>query len=161
MKFGLRIGPQSPKSGHGFTLIEMLIVVSIIGLIAALIAPRLLGRFMEAKRTKSMADIKTLGMALELYALENGKPPTTEQGLRALVEKPLTEPIPQKWREGGYLKQKSSPKDPWGHDYIYISPGLKDPDFDIICYGSDGAPGGSADAADIESWNLQIDHPVP
>lgn len=145
------------KTRNGFTLIEMLIVVSIIGLIAALIAPRLLGRLTDAKRTKSMADIKTLGMALELYALENGKPPTTEQGLRALVEKPAAEPIPVKWREGGYLKQKLPPKDPWGNDYVYISPGIKDPDFDIICYASDGAPGGISDAADIESWNLQFD----
>jgi len=139
----------------GFTLIEMLIVISIIGLLAALIAPRLLGHFTAAKRTKAMADIKILSAAIELYAIDNNKPPTTEQGIRALVEKPIQEPVPARWREGGYLKQRLPPKDPWGNEYIYLSPGLHDPEFDILCYGSDGAAGGASDAADIESWDLQ------
>lgn len=139
----------------GFTLIEMLIVISIIGLLAVLITPKLLGTLKEAKRTKAQTDIQNLGMALELYTIHNGKPPTTEQGLRALVEKSSVEPVPPKWQEGGYLKQKFVPKDPWGHEYIYLSPGLNDPEFDIICYGSDGLAGGAQDAADIESWNLQ------
>ncbi len=139
----------------GFTLIEILIVVSIIGLLAVLIAPRLIGHLGQAKRIKASADIQTLSSAIELYAVDNNKPPTTEQGLRALVENPQTDPKPPKWREGGYLKQKAVPKDPWAHDYVYLSPGLHDPDFDILCYGSDGAEGGTGDAADIESWNLQ------
>lgn len=143
------------KSQKGFTLIEMFIVITIIGLIAALIAPRMMGRLKEAKRIKAVHDIQSLSTALELYALDNDRSPSTEQGLKALVEKPDVEPIPKKWREGGYLKQKFVPKDPWGNEYIYISPGLKDPDFDIIGYGADGAAGGTGDDADIESWNLQ------
>lgn len=143
------------NSARGFTLIEMAIVVAIIGLIAALIAPRIVGKFLEAKRIKAATDIKSIVTVLELYILDNGRPPTTEQGLKALVEKPDVEPIPKKWREGGYLKQKFVPKDPWGTDYIYISPGLHDPDYDILSYGADGATGGTGDNADIESWNLQ------
>ena len=139
----------------GFTLIEILIVVSIIGLLAALIAPRLLGALGQAKRTKAMNDITTLGMAVELYTLNNGRPPTTEQGILALVEKTDIEPIPQKWQEGGYLKQKFVPKEPWAHEYIYISPGLHDPEFDIMCYGADGVEGGNGADADIESWNIR------
>lgn len=144
----------------GFTLIEMLIVISIIGLLAVLIAPKLLGVFADAKRTKAMADVQTLSMALELYTLHNGRPPSTEQGLGALVEKPTVEPIPPKWRDGGYLKQKTLQKDPWGNPYVYLSPGLKDPDFDIISYGADGAAGGDGADADIESWNLQGSPPA-
>lgn len=145
---------------NGFTLIEMLIVISIIGLLAALIAPKLLNHYAAAKRTKAVADINTLSTAIEVYSLHNGKPPTTEQGLKALVQKPAVEPIPQKWIEGGYLKQKTIPKDPWGHDYVYISPGLNDPDFDIMSYGSDGVAGGTGNAADIESWNLEGNPPA-
>ncbi|MBI4180140.1 type II secretion system major pseudopilin GspG [bacterium] len=149
---------MNPKPRQsGFTLVEILIVVAIIGLILALAAPRIIGHLGGAKRVMAAADVKSLSTALELYALDNNRPPTTEQGLAALVKKPDIEPVPKKWREGGYLKQKSVPKDPWGNEYIYISPGLNDPDFDIISYGADGMSGGDGDNADIESWNLQTD----
>ncbi|OGH58404.1 MAG: type II secretion system protein GspG [Candidatus Lindowbacteria bacterium RIFCSPLOWO2_12_FULL_62_27] len=140
---------------RGFTLIEMLIVISIIGLLAVLITPKLLGVLGQAKRTKATQDIQTLGMAIEMYTVHNGKPPTTEQGLKALVEKTAAEPVPSRWQAGGYLKQKLVQKDPWGHEYVYVAPGLHDPDFDILCYGADGMPGGTGDDADIESWNLE------
>ena len=138
---------------RGFTLIELVVVVLILGILASFIVPRLMGRTDEAKQVKAKVDITAVMTGLKLYRLDNGSYPTTEQGLAALVEKPGTEPIPEKWHDGGYLEGGKIPKDPWGRDYLYLSPGVNN-DFDIISYGADGAPGGDGKDMDIKSWEL-------
>jgi len=141
--------------GHrrkGFTLIEVLVVVVILGILATVIVPRIMGRPEEARRTKAMMDIKSIETSLNLYRIDSGSFPTTEQGLRALVEKPTTGVIPRKWRIDGYLKKL--PKDPWGGDYVYISPGSSG-DYDLSSYGPDGEKGGEGKFADINSWELE------
>ncbi len=143
--------------GHrrkGFTLIELMVVVVILGILAGLIIPRIMGRPEEARRLKAKLQIQQLEQALKLYYLDNGMYPTTEQGLQALVEKPTIEPIPKNWREGGYLEKGKVPLDPWGNPYVYISPGIHNKDFDLESYGADGEDGGEGKYADIENWNL-------
>ena len=142
------------RDKRGFTLIEIMVVIIILGILAVYIAPKLMGRPEEAKRVKARMDIASLETALKLYKLDSGKYPGTEQGLQALVEKPETGDIPRKWREGGYLEKSKVPKDPWGNEYVYLSPGLKG-DFDIISYGGDGAPGGESDNVDINNWEIE------
>ncbi|MBI5180420.1 MAG: type II secretion system major pseudopilin GspG [Nitrospirae bacterium] len=142
---------NNTKNQKGFTLIEILVVVFIIGLLATIILPKIMGRQEEAQRTKAMADIKNIQTALDLFKLDNGFYPSTEQGLEALVKKPETGRIPEKWKEGGYLNK--SPKDPWGKPYVYLSPGSHG-DYDLISFGADGEAGGEGKNADIESWNL-------
>lgn len=137
----------------GFTIIELMVVIVILGILAAVIAPRLIGRADEAKVTEAKVQITNLETALKLYKLDSGSYPTTEQGLSALVEKPTTGRVPGRWRDGGYLEKKKVPKDPWGNEYVYASPGLHG-DYDIISFGADGARGGEGFDADIESWNL-------
>jgi general secretion pathway protein G len=139
------------KNQKGFTLIEILVVVFIIGLLATIILPKIMGRQEEAQRTKATADIKNIQTALDLFKLDNGFYPATEQGLEALVKKPETGRIPEKWKEGGYLNK--APKDPWGKPYVYLSPGSHG-DYDLISFGADGEAGGEGKNADIESWNL-------
>ncbi len=139
------------KNQKGFTLIEILVVVFIIGLLATIILPKIMGRQEEAQRTKAMADIKNIQTALDLFKLDNGFYPSTEQGLEALVKRPETGRIPERWKEGGYLNK--TPKDPWGKPYVYLSPGSHG-DYDLISYGADGEAGGEGKNADIESWNL-------
>ncbi|RME37559.1 MAG: type II secretion system protein GspG, partial [Deltaproteobacteria bacterium] len=129
---------------RGFTLIEILVVVLILGILAGIVVPRLLDKPEEARRTKAAVQIRGLEEALSIFKLDNGFYPDTEQGLSALVEKPTTGRIPARWREGGYIKK--IPKDPWGNDYIYISPGSHG-DFDLSSYGADGRPGGEGDDA--------------
>lgn len=141
-------------SDRGFTLIELMVVIVILGILAALIAPRIIGRTDEAKVTEAKVQIRNFETAVKLYKLDNGSYPSTDQGLDALVEKPAIGEIPGRWREGGYLERRSIPVDPWGNPYIYVSPGLN-ADFDIISYGADGARGGEGFDADIENWNLQ------
>ncbi len=141
------------KGAKGFTLIELMVVIVILGLLAAIIAPRIMGRTDEARVTEAKVQIKNFETALKLYKLDNGSYPTTEQGLNALVEKPSTGHIPDKWREGGYLEKKSIPKDPWGNPYLYVSPGLNG-EYDILSYGADGTRGGDKINSDIESWNM-------
>ncbi len=138
---------------RGFTLIELMVVIVILGILAGMIVPRIMDRPEEARRTKAGIDVGAIGQALKLYKLDNGKYPTTEQGLTALVEPPAVGSLAKKWRDGGYLDKKSVPKDPWDNDYIYISPGLHG-DFDLMSYGSDGEPGGEGENADINSWEL-------
>lgn len=145
------------KSKRGFTLIELMIVVVIVGILATLLIPRIMDRPEEARRIKAKADIKSIESALKLYKLDNGSYPATEQGLQALISKPDTSPVPQKWREGGYLEAKEVPKDPWSNPYYYTSPGSDGRDYLIISYGSDGESGGSGKNADISSFELDKD----
>ncbi|MDR3280036.1 MAG: type II secretion system major pseudopilin GspG [Synergistaceae bacterium] len=136
----------------GFTLVEIMVVVVIIGLLAALIGPRLIGQSEAAKVTAARAQIKNLQQSLELFHLNNGFFPTTEQGLSSLVVKPTMPPEPKNYQRGGYLNSKTVPRDPWGNDYLYICPG-EDGDYDIISFGADGREGGGEGAADITNWN--------
>lgn len=136
---------------RGFTLIEIMVVVVILGILAAIVAPKLLNKPDEARVTKATADIKGLEQALGLFKLDNGFFPSTEQGLQALVSKPATGRIPAKYPDGGYLKKV--PNDPWGNTYIYLAPGSHG-DFDLISYGADGEAGGEGKNADIESWKI-------
>jgi general secretion pathway protein G len=143
------------KSTHtaarGFTLIEVMIVIVILGVLAALIVPKIMSRPDEARIVAAKQDIATIVQALKLYKLDNIRYPTTDQGLMALVKKPTTPPEPPNWKGNGYLEKL--PKDPWGHPYQYLQPGLHG-DFDVMSYGADGAPGGEGNDADIGSWDL-------
>ena len=141
----------SRLASRGFTLIEVMVVVAILAILAAVIVPRIMGRPEEAKRTKAQIDIKSIEGALNLYKLDSGIYPTTEQGLEALVKKPDTAPLPRKWKEGGYLSRV--PQDPWGRPYRYLCPG-EHGDFDVYSFGADGEPGGEGKDADVQSWEL-------
>ncbi len=142
------------NSDRGFTLLEIIVVVFILSLLVAIVAPRIIGRTDEARVTGAKIQIRNFETALKLFKLDNGFYPDTQQGLDALIEKPATGRIPQKYKEGGYLEQKKIPPDPWGNPYIYVSPGLQG-DFDIISYGNDGKEGGEGKDADIKNWDLQ------
>ena len=131
----------------GFTLIEIMVVVFILGLLVTLVAPRIVGRTDEARRTKAAADIKGIEEALHLYKLDNGFYPTTDQGLQALVAKPTAGPVPPNWRP--YLDKL--PSDPWKGPYQYANPGLKG-EIDVYSFGADGVAGGEGKNADIGSW---------
>jgi general secretion pathway protein G len=139
---------------RAFTLIEIMVVIVILGILAMYVAPKLMGRPEEAKQVRAKMDIAALETALKLYKLDSGVYPGTEQGLQALVQRPEAGVIPKKWRQGGYLEKGKVPKDPWGNDYVYLSPGLKG-DFDIICYGADGVPGGENENKDINNWDTE------
>jgi general secretion pathway protein G len=135
----------------GFTLIEIMVVIVILAMLAALVGPKLMGRADDAKVADAKVQIKNMETALKLYKLDNSVYPTTEQGLAALVTKPTVGAIPKSFKEGGYLEGKTIPKDPWHNDYIYISPG-EHGDYDLSSYGADGAKGGDGKNADITSW---------
>ncbi len=143
------------KRANGFTLIEIMVVVIILGLLAGLVLPRILGQEERARVEAAKVQIRALEGALDAWKLDNGFYPSTDQGLDALIKKPETGRIPSKWREGGYLKPARIPKDPWGKDYVYISPGNEGREYEIISYGADGEPGGEGNNADIESWKIQ------
>jgi len=143
------------RDARGFTLIELMVVVIILGILAGLIIPKIMGRPEEAKRLKARMQIEQLEQSLKLYYLDNGEYPTTEQGLIALVEQSTIEPVPRRWREGGYLEKGKVPNDPWGNPYVYVSPGVNSRDFDLESYGADGEDGGEGKYADVESWNLE------
>jgi general secretion pathway protein G len=136
---------------RGFTLIEIMVVVVIMGILAALVVPKLMGRADDARITAARQDIATLMQALKLYKLDNQRYPTTEQGLQALTAKPTSGPVANGWKAGGYLDKL--PKDPWGGQYQYLSPGIKG-EVDVFSYGADGQPGGTGNDADIGSWDL-------
>lgn len=138
---------------RGFTLIEIMVVITILGILAALIVPRVVGRTDDARIGAAKQDIASIMQALKLYRLDNGRYPTTEQGLRALIERPGTEPQPANWKQGGYLERSSVPKDPWGKEYQYLSPGLRS-EIDVFSFGRDGQSGGEGVDADIGSWQL-------
>ena len=141
------------NENQGFTLIELMVVIIILGVLAMWVAPKIMDRPGEARQMKVRLDIQNLETALKLYKLDNGSYPSTEQGLQALVEAPETGTIPKKWKKGGYLEKGKVPKDPWGNDFVYLSPGLKG-DFDIISYGADGVPGGEDENKDINNWEI-------
>jgi len=141
-------------ANRGFTLIELMVVIIILGILAMYVAPKIMSRPGEARQVKARLDIQNLENALKLYKLDNGIYPTTEQGLQALVEQPETGAVPKKWKSGGYLEKGKVPKDPWGNDFVYLSPGLKS-DFDIISYGLDGVPGGEEENKDVNNWDIE------
>ncbi|UCF86446.1 MAG: type II secretion system major pseudopilin GspG [Desulfobacteraceae bacterium] len=142
------------KNQRGFTLIELMVVIVILGVLAGLIIPRIMGRPEEARRMKARVQIESIETALKLYKLDNGSYPSTEQGLQALVEAPTVGQLPRAWREGGYLEKGRVPKDPWDNEFVYLSPGVHS-DLDISSYGADGEPGGEDENKDINNWELE------
>lgn len=143
------------RGESGFSLIELMIVLVILGLLVAALVPRIMSRPDEARVTAAKVDIKSIVSALQYYKLDNGRYPTTEQGLQALITKPDTGPEPRNYQSGGYLETDDVPQDPWGNEYIYRSPGENDRDYEIISYGADGEEGGEEFDADIRSWELR------
>jgi general secretion pathway protein G len=131
---------------RGFTLIEVMVVVVILGLLAAIIVPKVMSRPDEARAVAAKADIAAIAQALKLYRLDNVAYPSTEQGLQALVTRPATQPIPANWKQGGYLDRL--PKDPWGREYLYLNPGVRG-EIDVFSLGADGQPGGEGPSGDI------------
>jgi len=138
---------RRPRTQRGFTLIELMVVLVIIGVLAALIVPNVLSRTDDARATAARTDIANLVQALKLYRLDNQRYPTAEQGLQALVSKPATQPMPGNWRP--YIDKL--PNDPWGRPYQYLNPGIKG-EIDVMSFGADGQPGGEGKDADIGSW---------
>lgn len=137
------------RRNKGFTLIEILVVVSILAILGALIVPKIMDRPSEAKIVAAKQDINSIVAAMKLYKLDNGRYPTQGQGLQALVTKPSGEQVPANWKNGGYLERL--PKDPWGNEYLYLNPGLNG-DIDVMSYGADGQSGGEGFDADIGNW---------
>lgn len=142
---------QQPGRHRGFTLIEVMVVIVILGVLAALVVPKVMGRPDEARAVAARQDIATILQALKLYKLDNRRYPTTEQGLDALVRQPATAPLPENWKAGGYLEKL--PVDPWGKPYQYLAPGLRG-EIDVMSFGADGQAGGEGPDADIGSWQL-------
>ncbi|MBE9562719.1 MAG: type II secretion system major pseudopilin GspG [Proteobacteria bacterium] len=137
---------------QGFTLIEIMVVVVILGILAALVVPKIMNNPDKARIVKVEQDIRAIGTALKLYKLDNYIYPTTDQGLETLVTKTNIPPEPRQWKQGGYLN--SVPIDPWGFHYNYLSPGIHG-EFDIYSFGSDGQPDGIDVNADIGNWQLK------
>ena len=142
---------MTARKNLGFTLIEILVVVTILAILGALVVPKIMDRPNDARVVAAKHDLGTLVAALKLYKLDNGRYPTTDQGLKALVEKPSSDPLPANWKQGGYLEKM--PMDPWGHDYLYLNPGIKG-EIDVMSYGADGQEGGEGFGADLGSWML-------
>ena len=142
-------GKQRRGLQRGFTLVEIMVVVVIIGILGALVVPKLLGRTGESRVTAAKVDIATMMQALKLSKLDNQRYPTTEQGLNALIAKPTSGPAANGWKAGGYIEKL--PKDPWGNAYQYLSPGLHG-EIDVYSLGADGQPGGTGEDADVGSW---------
>eukprot|EP01037_Dinobryon_pediforme_P027026 gene27026-29764_t len=156
-KPGTKLRPLRINKQRGFTLIELMVVVVIIGILAALVVPKLISRTDDARVMAARSDIATLMAALKLYKLDNQRFPSTEQGLQALVAKPTSGPVADGWKAGGYIDKL--PKDPWGNPYQYLSPGIKG-EIDVFSLGADGQPGGEGNDADIGSWDLAISQRV-
>jgi len=146
---------HSNAATAGFTLLEIMIVVMIIGLLMTAIATQLLGRAQQAQVELAATQMQQIVQSLELYRLDNGRYPTTEQGLDALVSEPTSEPAPRRWSAGGYAKRKLL-KDPWGEGYQYANPGThNERTFDLYSYGPDGREGGEGPDADIVNWDTE------
>jgi general secretion pathway protein G len=146
MQWSYMMEYKSWQKARGFTLIEIMVVVVILGILAAIIVPRIISRPEEAKLVKAKQDIRVLESALELYHLDNGFYPSTDQGLPALIQKPTGEPVPKNWKEGGYIKEL--PFDPWGHPYQYLQPGVHG-EIDVFSYGPSGTQ-----ATEIGNWTM-------
>lgn len=142
------------SDSRGFTLIELMAVIIILGILAGLIIPRIMGSPEQARRIKARLQIESLETALKLYKLDSGVYPSTDQGLQALVEPPSVGILPRNWREGGYLEKSRVPKDPWKNEFVYLSPGVHD-DYDLSSYGADVQEGGEGKDADINSWEIE------
>ncbi len=138
------------KYPRGFTLIEVMVVVAILGILAAIVVPKIMGRPDDARIVAAKQDIGAIMQSLKLYRLDNATYPSTDQGLQALIVKPASPPLPLNWKSGGYLDKL--PKDPWKNDYQMLSPGVHG-EIDVFSYGADGQPGGEGNNADIGSWN--------
>jgi general secretion pathway protein G len=138
---------------RGFTLIELMVVIAILALLVAVVVPKFVGRSDEARVTATAVQLKNIGSALDLYKLDNGLYPTTEQGLEALVTEPTTPPLPTNWKKGGYLPKV--PLDPWKRPYVYLSPGIHNAEYDLFSYGADGEVGGEEISKDIANWELE------
>lgn len=141
----------NPAKNKGFTLIEIMVVMVILGLLVAIVGPNIMGRGDQARVTVAETQLNNLANALDLYRLDNSHYPSTQQGLEALVQRPSGTPEPRNWNADGYLK--SVPQDPWGNEYQYVSPGTEGP-YDLYSYGSDGQEGGEGDAADLSVWKV-------
>lgn len=139
------------KNQRGFSLIEIMVVVVILGILASIVVPKIISRPDEARVVKAKQDVLSIQNALDLYKLDNGIYPSTDQGLMALVEKPTSNPVPREWKQP-YLK--SVPKDPWGREYLYLNPGQHG-EIDIFTLGADGQPGGTGINADIGNWDAK------
>lgn len=148
------LGTFDSSRERGFTLLEIIVVVFILSLLAAIVAPRIIGRTDDARIEATKVQMKNFETALKLFKMDNGFYPDTQQGLEALVEKPGTGRMPQNYKEGGYLEQRKIPLDPWGNPYVYVSPGLNG-DYDILSYGADAKEGGEGKNADIKSWDMK------
>jgi general secretion pathway protein G len=149
-----KINMRTLSGSQGFTLIELMVVIVILSVLAVWVAPKIMGRPEQAKQVKAKVDIQSFETALKLYRLDNGSYPTTEQGLEALVTQPDTGKLAKNWRAGGYIEKGKIAKDPWGNEFVYISPGVHG-EFDIISYGADGEPGGEEYNQDINSWEIE------
>ena len=137
------------RAERGMTLIEIMVVLVIIGLIASAVAVNVVGRLGEAKVKQAETDVRSIAsQGVDAFKVMRGRYPTTEQGLQALITKPSTEPIPNNWKQGGYLERSSVPRDPWGQPYQYLNPGLRG-EIDVFSFGADGQPGGEGENADL------------
>jgi general secretion pathway protein G len=143
--------PRTQTHHAGFTLIEVMVVIVILGVLAALVVPKVMSRPDEARQVAAKQDVASLMQALKLYRLDNKRYPNTEQGLQALIAKPSSGPAADNWKAGGYLERL--PQDPWGKPYQYLNPGLRG-EIDVFSFGADGQPGGEGTDIDIGNWNL-------
>ena len=143
------INHQPSTLVRGFTLIELMIVVVILGILATMVVPKILDKPEQARRTKAKVDLRSLQSALAMFKTDTGRFPTTSEGLAALVANPGA----RNYSQEGYLERV--PLDPWGNKYVYLSPGVHNKDYDLVSYGKDGEQGGTGDGADVESWNLE------
>jgi general secretion pathway protein G len=145
---------REKRDNRGFTLLEIMVVVVILSILALYVGPKIIGRPQEARINAAAMQIKSIETALKMYKLDNGVYPSTEQGLEALVQPPEIGQPANNWRKGGYMDKGKIPKDPWGNDYLYLSPGVNNTDgFDLFSYGPDGQPGGEEENADINNWD--------